>query len=948
MSLKTFIQSSTANKANFMQLPSSFTIPSNPLRLSRCAAIFSFGIATLFFAIPSASKADSSKRTESSVTPVINSVDVLVDASEHVSAQSNPQVIAPFGALDIQFPSEIVWTTSKTKTPSPDRRTLVVKGRDVNGPTQLIISQFNNNFAAKLWDGAGVQWEAIGNIANPIRFNKVFKGKEQHCGGTPPVPPEIQAQFPAGGNEGGVAGSICIDSETLDVMVAYSPCALQQFYRATFCIYPSPPPGIPKCPCGILPDPFDPDAALALLKTAVFLEEAAINESFDNSLISTPTHQRHIRIVAIVDTNQVPECQPGGVWVPDPTDPGYSCYEPEFDPEEADPKIQCPTGNNPSPLDQKWCGEDFGFADDLNRVANPNDPVYGGLLAQKRDYHRADMVVLLRVTGLEGIGGIATLKQQNVGCDGSTGFCVVDVMGMGSMGHEIGHNLGCCHEPGQGGGFTCSMFPYSFGHRFTVANPQGGSPIEKKTIMAYATGEGIPNYSNPSVLSDGEPTGTSQTQYPYWSDNARTIRETFDDARCYRCADVTPPAPLEGQVACWGRNNYGQTVVPPTLTNCKKVAAGGWHTLALQVDGKVFAWGAGATDTGQGTDGVNKGQSIVPTILTDPEHQGQKLGTCSDIAAGLEHSVAIRIRAIDDPLDGTVIAWGGNDYGQRNVPVNLGACNQVAAGHFHTVALRRDGTVRAWGAGIDPTIDQYPDVGQSAVPQGLGQCNRIAAGAFHTVVIRGFAAETSGGEISAWGAGTVSQANGGFYGFNWGQSIVPFGFPTPRYLEIAAGKYHTLALKSDGTVAAWGAGTTSAGPTPKYGQSIVPASLGICTKLAAGGYHSLAIKADEKMGNWGAGLTNTQISPNYGQSIPVPTDITWIEISAGEFHTVAIQNNAALLPCAGDFNNDGRRDGFDMTKLLSGWGTANGDCTGDGTTDGSDMTLLLSGWGFCP
>ena len=854
-------------------------------------------------------------------------------ATPSPSPSPSPVVIGWEG-LDIQFPTEIVWTSSKTKIPSPDRRTFVYKGTDANGPTQLIISQLNSNFAAKLWDGAGVHWEAIGNIANPIRFNRVFKGKEQHCGGTPPVPPEIQAQFPAGGNEGGVAGSICIDSETLDVMVAYSPCALQQFYRVTlFCT--------PACPpCPTLPPAFDPEAALALLKTAVFLQEDAINESFDNSLISTPTHERHIRIVAIVDTNQVPECQPG-TWVPSPIDPGYTCYQPEFDP-EANPQT-C------DPLEPKWCGEEFGFAADLARVANPIDPDYGGLLTQKRDYHRADMVVLLRVTGLEGIGGIARIKTQNTGCDGSTGFCVVDVMGMGSMGHEIGHNLGCCHEPGQGGGFTCSMFPYSFGHRFTVANPQGGSPIEKKTIMAYATGEGIPNYSNPSVLFDGEPTGTSQTQYPYWSDNARTIRETFDDARCYRCADVSPPAPLQGQVSCWGRNNYGQTVVPETLTNCTKVAAGGWHTLALQVDGKVFAWGAGTTDTGQGSDGVNKGQSIVPTILTDPGHQGQILGTCSDIAAGLEHSVAIRTRAIDDPLDGTVIAWGGNDYGQRNVPLNLGPCNQVAAGYFHTVALRRDGTVRAWGAGTDPLIDQNPDLGQSAVPPGLGNCNRIAAGAFHTVVIRGFASGT-GGEITAWGAGEIDQSanNGGFGGFTWGQSLPPYGFPTPRYLDIAAGKYHTLALKIDGTVAAFGAGTTATTTSPKYGQSIVPANLGICTKIAAGGYHSLAIKGGDTISGWGAGTTNNSISPNYGQLIPPTPNVDWLQISAGEFHTVAIRDTSTILPCAGDFNNDGRRDGLDMTSLLSGWGTANGDCNGDGTTDGSDMTLLLSGWGFCP
>jgi alpha-tubulin suppressor-like RCC1 family protein len=167
-------------------------------------------------------------------------------------------------------------------------------------------------------------------------------------------------------------------------------------------------------------------------------------------------------------------------------------------------------------------------------------------------------------------------------------------------------------------------------------------------------------------------------------------------------------------------------------------------------------------------------------------------------------------------------------------------------------------------------------------------------------------------------------------------------------LDIAAGKYHTLALKIDGTVAAFGAGTTATTTSPKYGQSIVPANLGICTKIAAGGYHSLAIKGGDTISGWGAGTTNNSISPNYGQSIPPTPNVDWLEISAGEFHTVAIQNNAALLPCAGDFNNDGRRDGLDMTSLLSGWGTPNGDCNGDGTTDGSDMTLLLSGWGFCP
>ena len=940
MSLKTIIQSSTANKANFMQPLSSHSfspslvIPSNALRFSRCAAIFSFGIATLFFAITSASRAESSNRTESAVTPAINLMGVLVDASEDVSAQSKPQVIAPFGTLDIQFPTEIVWTSSKTKTPSSDRKTLIVKGRDVNGPTQLIISQFDNNFAAKLWDGAGAQWEAIGNIANSIRFNKVYKGKEQNCGGTPPVPPEIQAQFPAGGDEGGIAGSgACIDSETLDVMVAYSPCALQQFYRVTlFCT--------PACPpCPTLPPAFDPEAALALLKTAVFLQEDAINESFDNSLISTPTHERHIRIVAIVDTNQVPECQPG-TWVPSPIDPGYTCYQPEFDP-EANPQT-C------DPLEPKWCGEEFGFAADLARVANPIDPDYGGLLTQKRDYHRADMVVLLRVTGLEGIGGIARIKTQNTGCDGSTGFCVVDVMGMGSMGHEIGHNLGCCHEPGQGGGFTCSMFPYSFGHRFTVANPQGGSPIEKKTIMAYATGEGIPNYSNPSVLSDGEPTGTPQTQYPYWSDNARTIRETFDDARCYRCADVAPPAPLQGPVTCWGSNSKGQSTPPANLGDCSRVSAGYLHTLAIQADGTVKAWGAGTTST---SVSPNYGQSLVPVNLPEPPFgDGYPLGTCVEVAAGLYHSVAIRTRDIDDGtpesvlLDGTVVCWGAGlvgqqspNYGQSITPQNLLACSKISAGHYHTLALQRNGIVRAWGAGQIDAI--FPNLGQSAVPN-IGPCTDIAAGGYHSVAIK-YGGVNGSGLVVAWGAGKTNTS----FQTEWGQSIVPVTLGTCT--RVAAGVFHTVALKLDGTVRAFGAGTTNTGIFPRYGQSTVPTNLGVCTDIAAGGAyvgssgsHTLAIKSDKTIKGWGANFD--------GQTDVPAVNSDWLQISAGGLHSAAIKMPTSILPCQGDFNSDRKRDGLDLTFMLSAWGTSGGDINGDGMTDGLDMSYLLSGWGSCP
>jgi hypothetical protein len=78
-------------------------------------------------------------------------------------------------------------------------------------------------------------------------------------------------------------------------------------------------------------------------------------------------------------------------------------------------------------------------------------------------------------------------------------------------------------------------------------------------------------------------------------------------------------------------------------------------------------------------------------------------------------------------------------------------------------------------------------------------------------------------------------------------------------------------------------------------------------------------------------------------------------IVAGSFSaTVSVTSNLVIdgppqgLPCPGDYNGDGFRDGADLAALLSAWGTAGGDINGDGATDGADLSTLLSGWGTCP
>src|ERR1019366_252159 len=92
------------------------------------------------------------------------------------------------------------------------------------------------------------------------------------------------------------------------------------------------------------------------------------------------------------------------------------------------------------------------------------------------------------------------------------------------------------------------------------------------------------------------------------------------------------------------------------------------------------------------------------------------------------------------------------------------------------------------------------------------------------------------------------------------QADVPAGLTSVK--AIAAGLDHNLALRTDGTLAAWGAGTINTGVSPQNGQCMVPAGLSNVSAIAAGGYHSLALLPDGTVAVWGDnshGQTNLPI-----------------------------------------------------------------------------------------
>ncbi len=238
----------------------------------------------------------------------------------------------------------------------------------------------------------------------------------------------------------------------------------------------------------------------------------------------------------------------------------------------------------------------------------------------------------------------------------------------------------------------------------------------------------------------------------------------------------------DGALVAWGFGCCGwafldQTTVPSSLTNVAAIAAGENHTLALRSNGTVVAWGLN-----------NVGQAAVPSGLNN----------VVAIAASTDHSMALK-------ANGTVVAWGYSFSAATSVPLNVSNIVAIAAGAYYSLALRSDGTVVQWP-------DPFP-----TVTSGLSNVVAIAAGGYHNLALR------IDGTVIAWGN------DGGF-----GEMNVPSGLS--NVVAVAAGAYHSLALQGDGTVVAWG--------NNYEGQATVPFGLNNVAAIAAGASHALALIGD--------------------------------------------------------------------------------------------------------
>ena len=295
----------------------------------------------------------------------------------------------------------------------------------------------------------------------------------------------------------------------------------------------------------------------------------------------------------------------------------------------------------------------------------------------------------------------------------------------------------------------------------------------------------------------------------------------------------------------------------------QSIAAGNGHSLMITQNGAVMASGRGTH--GQLGNG-ERTNSATPVQVKN----GDENGLLTDVAAvqgGFLFSLALK-------EDGTLWTWGNavgfmTDTGDSHsdIPVQVKDENgrpltdifAISAKGAHWLALKNDGTVWSWGGnefgqlgngGTEPVYNYAVQV-RNADGTPLKDIVAIAAGAYHNLALK------ADGTVWSWG----KNENGQLGNQSTENSSVPIRIDgLEGVAQIAAGEFHSMCMKSDGSVWAWGRNQygqlgdntrkNASQPVRVKGENGI-GFLGGVTQIAAGYGFSAALLANGCVVTWG-------------------------------------------------------------------------------------------------
>ena len=398
----------------------------------------------------------------------------------------------------------------------------------------------------------------------------------------------------------------------------------------------------------------------------------------------------------------------------------------------------------------------------------------------------------------------------------------------------------------------------------------------------------------------GDSSTATYSPIPITISTTSTMTRIMKSKSAFGVDNTTGTAHIDGTLFAWGNNNFDFTntstwipspiqvnkptwkVTWKTLSNCAGGGSTGPSQLAIDTDGKMWAWGV--NDLCQLGTGSNY---VATTFILSPMLINASV-TWKAVANGNPFSLAL-------DSNGYLYATGFNGYGQFgngvtasfyvHTKIGTSTWNSIYASMYYSSGILSDNTLWAWGYNNkgqlgDGSITDKKSPTQVLISQSTWKM--VDIGEAHALAIAG------DNTLWAWGRNYSGQLGDGTTVDK--TTPVMIGSSTWKIVSAATGGNAdmgwSLAIRGDNTLWAWGnnfygslgdGGTTNRPAPVQIGAST-------WTAVSAGGAHALAILgSNNTLWAWGNN-SQGQVGDGGTTNRPAPVQVgtsTWIVISAG-------------------------------------------------------------------
>lgn len=313
------------------------------------------------------------------------------------------------------------------------------------------------------------------------------------------------------------------------------------------------------------------------------------------------------------------------------------------------------------------------------------------------------------------------------------------------------------------------------------------------------------------------------------------------------------------------------------------------QTMLVKGDGTLWGWG----DNSAGMLGLGN-----VTAYSSPKQVGALTNWSTNFSTGSDYfCLAVK-------KDGTLWSWGNNSFGQLGLgnrtnyssPKQVGALtnwSSVASITNASYAIKTDGTLWSWGNNANGQLG-LGNITSYSSPKQVGALTNWSKITGNIKGVHVLALKTDG-TLWSWGYG----ANGGQLGLG---NTTSYSSPKQvgaltNWLQISSCSYSSAAIKTDGTLWTWGNadyGRLGNGLSGAAGNRSSPVQIGALTnwlKISCGSYSMYAIKTDGTLWAWGwngNGQLNTGNNTiNFSSPNQIGGSTNWSAISGGFQYAIA-------------------------------------------------------------